>query len=187
MNGIVPRPLYDRPTLLVAQDLLGKYLVREIAGDRRAGKIVEVEAYAGHDDLASHARFGPGGRSAPMFGPPGHAYVYLIYGFHHMVNVVTEGEGSPGAVLIRAIEPAEGIDGPTSGPGRVCRALGIDRSLNGHDLTAPPLYIEDRGERPGQIVATPRINVDFAGEWAERPWRFVDAGSRWLSRRLRMS
>ena len=130
MNEIVPRALYDRPTLLVAPNLLGKFLVREIDGKRRAGKIVEVEAYVGEDDLASHARFGRTARNAPMFGPPGHAYVYFIYGFYHMFNVVTEGEGRPAAILVRALEPAEGVSEATHGPGRLCRALAI---AVGHD------------------------------------------------------
>jgi DNA-3-methyladenine glycosylase len=186
MNGIAPRALYDRPTLLVAPDLLGLYLVRETNGGRRAGRIVEVEAYLGEDDRASHARFGRTARNAPMYGPPGFAYVYFIYGFHHMFNVVTQTEGQPAAVLIRALEPAEGIDAPTNGPGRLCRALAIDRSLTGHDLTMPPVYFEDRGQPPARIVATPRINVDFAGEWAAKPWRFVDGDSRWLSKRLKL-
>ncbi|MFN8535625.1 MAG: DNA-3-methyladenine glycosylase [Dehalococcoidia bacterium] len=181
---ILPREFYTRPTLEVAPELLGKFLVHEMGGQRRAGKIVEIEAYIGQDDQACHCRVGRTARTWPMFGPGGHAYVYLIYGMYHLINVVTETEGQPASLLIRALEPGEGVVGRTNGPGRLCAALGIDRSLSGHDLLQPPLVVEDRGERPARIATTPRINVAYAGEWANRPWRFVDAESRSLSVRL---
>ncbi|GIW09684.1 MAG: putative 3-methyladenine DNA glycosylase [Dehalococcoidia bacterium] len=181
---VLPRAFYDRPTLEVAPDLLGKYLVRELDGHRRIGRIVEVEAYIGAEDLACHARFGKTARTWPMFGPPGHAYVYLIYGTAHMLNIVTEPEGCPAAVLVRALEPIDQIDRPVNGPGKLCAALAIDRRFSGHDLLLPPLTIEDWGDHPRRIVTTPRINIDYAGPWREKPWRFVDGDSRFLSVRL---
>jgi DNA-3-methyladenine glycosylase len=156
----------------VARSLIGKYLVRVIDGRILAGKILEVEAYVGPQDKACHASKGRTQRTEVLFGPPGVAYVYLIYGMYHCLNVVTEREESPSAVLIRAIE----IDGELiDGPGRLCRALQIDRRLNRVDLTTgESLWFEDRGvlvER-GDVEAHPRIGVDYAGEWAKKPWRF---------------
>ncbi|GIW06183.1 MAG: putative 3-methyladenine DNA glycosylase [Dehalococcoidia bacterium] len=153
----------------------------------RAGKIVEVEAYIGEEDRACHCRSGRTARNAPMYGPGGHAYLYLIYGLSTMLNVVTEPAGRPAAVLIRALEPAEHVLGRTDGPGRLTAALAIPRSLTGHDLLQPPLTIVDRGARPPRIVATERINVDYAGEWAAMPWRFIDVDSPYLSVRPRRS
>src|SRR6187402_3254948 len=119
----LPRSFYDRDTIEVAKDLLGKYLVHVSGGVERIGRIVETEAYLGPHDLAAHSARGLTPRTAPMFGPPGHAYVYLIYGMHHCINVVTEREGQAAAVLIRAVEPIANIAGRTQGPGLVCRAL----------------------------------------------------------------
>ncbi|MBK5283146.1 MAG: DNA-3-methyladenine glycosylase [Nitrospiraceae bacterium] len=169
---ILPRIYFNRPTLTVARSLIGKYLVRSIDGRMLAGKIVEVEAYVGPQDKACHASKGRTQRTDVMFGPGGIAYVYLIYGMHHCLNVVTERKESPSAVLIRAIE----IDGKLiDGPGRLCRALQIDRRLNRGDLTTgEALWFEDRGalvER-GDVGAHPRVGVDYAGEWAKKPWRF---------------
>jgi len=175
------REFYERETLAVAQALLGTILVRQIGAERRAGRVVETEAYVGADDLACHARTGPGGRASVMYGPAGVAYVYLIYGMHHCLNAVTERDGHPGAVLIRGLEPIEGIVGRTDGPGRICKALEIDRRLNGLPLAPPELWFE--AGRPVEAVASGRrIGVDYAGEWAERPWRFWIPGSRWVSR-----
>ncbi len=169
---VLSRAYFNRPTLQVARSLLGKYLVRENGKGRVAAKIVEVEAYIGPDDRASHASRGRTPRTEVMFGPPGVAYVYLIYGMHHCLNVVTEREGYPAAVLIRAVEVGSGL---VDGPGRVCRTLQIDRSLNRLDLTqGRMLWIEDRRSRlpEARIAAYPRIGVDYAGEWAAKPWRF---------------
>jgi DNA-3-methyladenine glycosylase len=186
MTGeVLPRGFYDRPTLEVARDLLGKFVVHLDGGVPRAGKIVEVEAYIGEEDRACHCRSGRTARNAPMYGPGGHAYLYLIYGLSTMLNVVTEPAGRPAAVLIRALEPAEHVLGRTDGPGRLTAALAIPRTLSGHDLLQPPLTIVDRGARPGRVATTTRINVDYAGEWAAKPWRFVDLESRHLSVRPR--
>lgn len=169
---VLARPYFLRPTLTVARDLIGKFLVRHNGQGVLAGKIVEVEAYVGTADKACHAAKGRTARTDVMFGPPGVAYVYLIYGMHHCLNVVTEREGFPAAVLIRAVE----IDGEViDGPGRLCRAFDIDRSLNRLDLTAKRyLWFEDRGVRVsrGRIKRFPRIGVDYAGEWARKLWRF---------------
>jgi DNA-3-methyladenine glycosylase len=119
-----------------------------------------------------------------MFGPPGHVYVYLIYGMYNCFNVVTDAEGTSGAILVRALEPGEGVEQRTDGPGRLCRALEIDRSHNGFDLAVGPIWIERRsGSAVEEVATSPRIGVDYAGEWAARPWRFYDASSRWVSGR----
>jgi DNA-3-methyladenine glycosylase len=170
--GILPRAYFSRPTLTVARSLVGKYLIRCIDGREIAGKIVEVEAYVGSQDKACHASKGRTQRTEVMFGPAGVAYVYLIYGMYHCLNVVTERAEFPSAVLIRAIElKGELIDGP----GRLCRSLQIDRSLNRMDLTTgESLWFEDRGETVGRgmVGAFPRIGVAYAGKWAEKLWRF---------------
>ena len=169
---ILPRAYFNRPTVTVARSLVGKYLVREIDGRILAGKIVEVEAYVGSQDKACHASKGRTQRTDVMFGLGGVAYVYLIYGMYHCLNVVTEREEFPSAVLIRAIE----IDGALiDGPGRLCRALQIDRRLNRVDLTiGESIWFEDRGVlvKRGEVVAHPRVGVDYAGAWAKKPWRF---------------
>src|SRR5208282_5763547 len=133
----LPRSFYDRDTIAVARELLGKYLVH----GERVGRIVEVEAYLGPHDLAAHSARGLTGRTKVMFGPPGHAYVYFIYGMYHCMNVVTEREGHASAVLLRAIEPVRHVGGRTCGPGLLCRALHIDRRLNAHDLLSDDFYI----------------------------------------------
>ncbi len=171
-STILPVTFYERPTLLVARSLLGRYLVRETATGRRAGRIIEVEAYVGPEDRACHASKGRTKRTDVMFGPPGRAYVYLVYGMYHCLNVVTERLDYPAAVLVRAVEHESGL---VDGPGRVCRFFEIDLDLNRHDLTrGQGLWIEDRGERVlrAQIATSPRIGVDYAGPWAAKPWRF---------------
>mgnify|MGYP000285150880 CR=1 FL=1 len=144
--------------------------------------IVETEAYQGPADLAAHSSRGRTARTEVMFGPPGHAYVYLIYGFWHCLNVVTAANGVPHAVLIRALEPIEGIADTTHGPGLLCRALGIDRTLNSADMTGSALWIERPAVyRQPRIVRGTRIGVDYAGDWAHKPWRFMDQDSPYVS------
>lgn len=182
----LPVAFYDRPALDVARDLLGQVLMRAGVPGPLAGRIVEVEAYDGPGDAASHARFGSHGRASAMFGPGGTAYVYLIYGMHHCLNVVTGPPGYPAAILIRALEPLTGITGRTSGPGLLCRALDIDRSLDRASLQGPELWIEDRGlaTPPESVVARPRVGVAYAGEpWATLPWRLYEADNRHISKR----
>ncbi|APV50913.1 3-methyladenine DNA glycosylase [Betaproteobacteria bacterium GR16-43] len=179
----LPRSFYDRDTIEVARDLLGKLLVHETAGGRRVGRIVEVEAYLGEHDLAAHSSKGRTERTKVMFGPPGHAYVYLIYGMHCCMNVVTQREGHASAVLLRALEPVEGLEGRTQGPGLLCRAMGIDRTLNAVDLTARTLYIASARQEPDiTIVKRPRIGVDYAGHWARRLLRFYVKGNAFVSK-----
>lgn len=171
-DTILSKRYFNRPTLTVARSLVGKYLVRENGKGTVAGQIIEVEAYVGPEDKACHASKGRTARTEVLFGPPGMSYVYLIYGMYHMLNVVTERMEFPAAVLIRAIE----VDGELiDGPGKICRALGIDGSLNRLDMThGRSLWFEDRGVRvPSKQVGTfPRIGVDYAGVWAKKPWRF---------------
>ena len=163
---------FNRETVAVARDLLGKVLVREVGGRRLWGRLVEVEAYLGPDDLASHSS---GGRRSPrnevMYGPPGHAYVYFTYGMHHCLNFVTLPEGMPQAVLVRALEPGPGV-GRCGGPGLVCRALGIDRTINGAALVPPQLYVVDDHTPSRPRFATPRIGIGDQGDWTHRPLRF---------------
>jgi DNA-3-methyladenine glycosylase len=179
----LPRHFYDRATILVAQELLGKWLVHRAPDGQRVGKIVEVEAYLGEHDLAAHSSKGLTERTKTMFGPPGFAYVYLIYGVHHCMNVVTERAGHASAVLLRAIEPVQNLAGRTSGPGLLCRAMGIDRRLNGHDLLSDDFFIADP-EVPENfsIVKRPRIGVDYAKHWARRHLRFYIKGNPFVSR-----
>lgn len=181
---ILPRSFYARrDTRAVARALLGKVLVHVDGGVRRAARIVETEAYHGPRDQASHARFGPTRRAAIMFGPPGVAYVYVIYGLSHCVNVVTGDEGHPAAVLLRAGEPVEGCLHSTRGPGNLCKALAIRRETeNGLDLQGPTLFLEDAPRPPERVVAARRVNVGYAGAWAEKEWRFLLAGNPWVSR-----
>jgi DNA-3-methyladenine glycosylase len=172
LRTILNLEFFCRPTLRVARDLIGKYLVRQNGTELLAGRIIEVEAYVGPRDRACHASKGRTARTDVMFGPAGMAYIYLIYGMYHCLNVVTEDEEYPAAVLLRAVE-VEGrlIDGP----GRLTRSFGIDRSLNRWDLTkGEALWFEDRAEpvRRASIKTYPRIGVDYAGTWASKPWRF---------------
>ena len=182
MGRRLPRSFYARDARDVARDLLGKVLVHVDGGVRRAARIVETEAYQGAEDQASHARFGPTRRAGIMFGPPGHAYVYLIYGISHCVNVVTDRPGVASAVLVRAGEPVEGCLHSTRGPGNLCRALAIRRQTHdGVDLAEGALFVEDAPPPEERVIATPRVNVKFAGEWAEKPWRWLLAGNRFVS------
>ena len=172
IGNVLLRNYFSGPTVEVARSLIGKYLVRDNGEGPVAGKIVEVEAYVGPEDKACHASKGRTQRTDVLFGPAGVAYVYLIYGMYHCLNVVTEREGFPAAVLIRAIE----IDGRLiDGPGRLCRELTIDRTLNRQDLTVgKSLWFEDRQDSVPEMAvgAFPRIGVDYAGLWAQKLWRF---------------
>lgn len=186
----VSRAFFQKPTPVVARGLLGCRLVRVRGGKRLAGTVVETEAYRGASDPASHAYGGKTKRNEVMFGRAGHAYVYFIYGFHNCLNVTTEPEGRPGAVLIRAIEPVEGVSemlrnrGPgaqahlTDGPGRVTKALCIDRSMNGEDMVASRrLYIET-GRLRTEVASSPRVGVRDGGS---HRWRFYALGNRFVS------
>lgn len=180
----LPRAFYDRDTITVARDLLGKYLVHAARGVERIGRIVEVEAYLGPHDLAAHSARGLTERTKVMFGPPGHAYVYMIYGMYFCMNVVTERAGHASAVLLRAVEPVTNIDERTQGPGLLCRAMRIDKRLNGHDLTGKNFYIAAPTQpEPMTIVKRPRVGVDYAGHWARRHLRFYIKGNPFVSKR----
>jgi DNA-3-methyladenine glycosylase len=172
----LPQSFYNRKTLIVAQDLLGKFLVRKIGNNNISGMITETEAYCGPNDLASHASRGRTPRTELMFGPPGHTYIYMIYGMYYCLNMVTEKKDYPAAVLIRGVK-INGIDyKKTNGPGKLCKFLHIDKSLNGIDITSgEKLWIEDRGIKikPSKILRTPRIGVDYAGKYKEKKWRYV--------------
>jgi DNA-3-methyladenine glycosylase len=187
----LPHDFYDRDTVQVARDLIGWTLIRETEEGPVGGIIIETEAY-GPDDPANHAHRGPRPRNAAMFGPPGFAYVYRIYGVYWCVNAVTRGEGTGEAVLIRALEPTVGIDSMRrnrgvedvrllcSGPSRLCQALGITGELNGADLAHPPLMIGGEKRDRIDIVESTRIGISKA---AHLPWRFCAAGSAFLSRK----
>ncbi len=179
----LPREFYNRDARKVAKELLGKVLVRREKGHVLAGRIVEDEAYLGTDDPAAHTASGPTARNLVLFGPPGHAYVYFIYGMHHCMNVVTERAGHASAVLLRAIEPVKNLEGRTQGPGLLCRAMEIDRRLNAHDLLSDNFFIaepDDAGKF--SIVKRPRIGVDYAKHWAKRRLRFYIKGNAFVSR-----
>ena len=189
------RQFFQRPTLEVARNLIGKVLVRRVRGRNLAGKIVETEAYVGPHDLACHASKGKTSRTSIMFEAGGCAYVYMIYGFYFCLNAVTEAEDYPAAVLIRAVEPLDHLNvmrkfrkypdrdtNIASGPGKLCMAMGIDKTLNGEDLTGDTLWIEDRRLAVGRIVVSPRIGVDYAGEYKDKPWRFYVEGNPHVSR-----
>jgi len=203
MNAKLPRAFYARPTLEVAEALLGKVLVHRTRTGLTSGIIVEVEAYIGESDPACHAAPGPTTRNAPLYGPPGHAYVYLNYGVHYLVNVVTEPKGSPAAVLIRALEPLEGLaimrkrrtrertarhqrrtrildHELCKGPGNVTHAMGISLRENSLDLLGGELYIEDRGYAIDAVTWSPRIGITKA---TERHWRCFASASRSVSGR----
>jgi DNA-3-methyladenine glycosylase len=178
-----PRAFFERSTLEVARALIGMRLLHDDGRCVRAGRIVETEAYLGPRDRAAHSSRGRTPRTEVMFGPPGHAYVYFIYGVWNCLNVVTGKAGVPHAVLLRALEPLGGLAVPTWGPGLLCRALGIDRRLNGADLRGNVLWLEEPapGAPPARIARSTRIGVDYAGEWAARPWRFFDRASPFVS------
>jgi len=216
MHRKLNRRFYNRPTLTVAQNLLGKFLVVADCKNKNSsstsllqcrkekfisGMIVETEAYIGEKDLACHASRGKTSRTEIMYGAPGHAYIYMIYGMYYCLNIVTERKGFPAAVLIRAIEPKEGVEKMirnrklkktdssvlfklTSGPGKLCQAFGITRKFNGEDLTGDKIWIEDRGVKikKRNIVQTKRIGVDYAGECKNYPWRFYIKENRFVSK-----
>jgi DNA-3-methyladenine glycosylase len=192
----VPRRFYDAAPDEVARRLLGKLLVRELDGETISGRIVETEAYFGIDDAAAHSAAGRTSRNAVLFGPPGHAYIYFIYGVHYCLNVSCEPEGQAGCVLIRALEPLTGQQtmlrnrglatgatarALTGGPGKLCCALNITRAQNGTDMTSPRahLRIVEDDHRPGKVITTPRIGISKA---ADRPLRFLLHGNAAVSR-----
>lgn len=176
------RDFYARPAIDVARDLIGTLLVRRDRGKTCRARIVETEAYVGPHDLASHASKGRTARTDVMFGPPGRAYVYLIYGMHEMLNVVTSVEGDPQAVLIRAAEPLDDWDANLTGPGRLARAMNITRALNAIDLTGNTLYFTPNPGPPPRIITGVRVNIDYAGDWRHEHLRFMDPDSRAVSK-----
>jgi DNA-3-methyladenine glycosylase len=201
MNDKLPREFYTRPNVLtVARELLGKLLVVPArSGKRVSGTIVELEAYRGPEDRAAHSYGGRRTRrTETMYGIGGTAYVFFVYGMYNQFNVVTNVAEKPHAVLIRALEPVEGIEtmrkrrpgqsdhNLTNGPGKLCIALGIDRTLDSADLTGKRVWIEDAPKLlPGQVASGPRIGIDYAKEWVDRPWRFWIKGNAFVSRKGR--
>jgi DNA-3-methyladenine glycosylase len=191
MSRKLDRRFYGRPTVQVAKDLLGKYLVVRRDGHLLSGKIVETEAYVGPHDPASHAYRGKTARNEVMFGDPGYAYVYLTYGILHCLNLVTERRGYPAAVLIRALEPVDGTElmkkrrgrekltELTSGPAKLCQALNVDRRLNGADLCAGTIYVENKGEVVKGIARSSRIGIR---KGKEKKWRFFIKDNGFVSR-----
>ena len=188
MISLLPKEFYDRPTLTVARELLGARLVRILDGTKLVGLVTEAEAYVSEEDLACHARAGQTPRTQVMYGPPGHAYVYFTYGNHWMLNAVTEPEGFPAAVLIRAIQPIEGVEvmsarrngRDTFGPGKLCQAMGIGKNENTVDLTVASsgLWIEAGISIPDESVTIgPRVGLNSVPEpWKSIPWRFLVKG-----------
>lgn len=190
----LPREFYARPVLIVARDCIGKILVHCSAEGEAAGRIVEAEAYRGPLDLAAHSARGLTRRTAAMYGPPGHAYVFQLYGTSWAMNLVVAAKGEPHAVLIRALEPVRGIElmarrrakppdsrELTNGPGKLTHALAITGADYARDLCGDELFLEDANRPVGRIGRSPRINVDYAGAWASRPWRFYERGNRYVS------
>jgi len=192
MGKKLKRRFFEKPTLKVAKELLGKYLVVKKRGKLVYGKIVETEAYIGKKDPASHAYRGVTPRTKLMFGEPGYAYIYLTYGMYYCLNFITEKEGFPAAVLVRAVEPKEGLDlmikrrkiknkeNLTNGPGKVCKAFGLDKSLNGADICSDVIWIEDRGENPEKIVSASRIGIKVG---KDKKWRFYIEENRFVSKK----
>lgn len=177
------REFYQRDTIIVAKELLGKLMVHVDGTEERIGKIVEVEAYLGQHDLASHSAKGLTKRTKVMYGPAGFAYVYLIYGMYYCTNVVTESEGRGSAVLIRALEPIKNIQGRTQGPGLLSRAMNIDKRLNQHDLLSDTFYItENNNQSPFTIIEKPRIGVHYAKDWADKLLRFYIKDNPFISK-----
>jgi DNA-3-methyladenine glycosylase len=189
---ILPRDFYARDTVKVAKALLGKHLVRVQGKYRMEGRIVEVEAYRGLDDPASHAFRGPTPRNAPMFGKPGHAYIYFTYGNHYCLNITTQDVGTPGAVLIRAMQPLEGLhemrrlrpnmpdSNLTNGPGKLTKALGIDKSLNEVDMTRRGiLFVTESDEAIFDVAKSARVGIS---KGRDRLWRFYVAGNSYVSK-----
>ncbi len=181
----LPLSFYERPALEVARALLGQVLVLDEGGRRRAGRIVETEAYVGEHDLACHAAKGRTNRTEVLFGRAGHAYVYLVYGMHHCFNVVTGPVGTAEAVLVRGLEPLEGLHpgDRSDGPGKLCRAMGINLAHNKEDLLGKRLFLEPADAvPPRQVKRGPRIGVDYAGAWAKKPYRLWIRGNSHVSR-----
>ena len=195
----VPRDFYAQPVLKVARECIGKVLVHRSSEGETAGRIVEAEAYRGPLDLAAHSSKGLTKRTAAMFGPPGFAYIYLLYGISWALNLVAAAENEPHAVLIRALEPARGLDlmarrrkmpafshELTNGPGKLTMAMGITGALYGQDLCGSVLFLEEPAEKATiRVGRSPRINVDYSGHWALKPWRFYERGNRYVSVRPR--
>jgi DNA-3-methyladenine glycosylase len=179
----LPRSFYERDTILVAKELLGKYLIHHYEGKDYIGKIVEVEAYLGQHDLAAHSSKGITPRTKIMFGPAGFAYIYLIYGMYYCMNIVTEAEGIGSAILIRALEPIKNIETNTKGPGLLSKAMHIDKRLNQQDLTSDIFYLA-QGEQtpPLTLVEKPRVGVHYAKEWAEKLLRFYIKDNAFISK-----
>lgn len=189
----LPASFYDKPVLVLASALIGKVCVTTNAQGTTAGRIVETEAYRGPEDLAAHSAGGRRTRRTEvMFGAPGHAYLFMLYGSSWAFNVVAGPVGHPHAVLVRAVEPLAGAGlmakrrgfgetrrELTNGPGKLCQALGLDRSHYGRSLLGPPIMIADG--RAGPVGRSARINIDYAGRWAEKPWRFYERGNRYVS------
>jgi DNA-3-methyladenine glycosylase len=177
------RAFYARTdTLAIARELIGMRLLHADGPVLRIGRIVETEAYLGPADLAAHSARGRTPRTEVMFGPPGHAYVYFIYGIWYCMNIVTAPRGVPHAILLRALEPLCDVDGGSWGPGLLCRAMHIDRSLNGEDLCGERLWLERPRRAPAvRIARSARIGVEYAGRWAKKPWRFFDDASPYVS------
>lgn len=192
---ILPRDFYARSVLIVARQCIGKTIVHRTVEGETAGRIVEVEAYRGPLDLAAHSARGLTKRTAAMYGPPGHAYVYLLYGTCWAMNLVVADAGEPHAVLIRAIEPIRGIElmaarrrkpatsrDLTNGPGKLTEALAVTGADYGRDLCDDVLFLTEAGDRRAvKVGRSPRINIDYAGVWADRPWRFYERGNRYVS------
>jgi DNA-3-methyladenine glycosylase len=187
------RTFYARPVLQVARDCIGKILVHRTDEGIAAGRIVECEAYRGPLDRAAHSSRGLTPRTRAMFGPPGYAYVFLLYGRSWAFNIVVASEGEPHAILVRALEPTDHLElmerrrgkpaasrELTNGPGKLCHALAITGADYGRDLCGEDLFLLE-GERRGPVGRSPRINVDYAGVWAEKPWRFFEKGNRYIS------
>jgi DNA-3-methyladenine glycosylase len=192
MASKLSRDFFRQPTLEVAPALLGRTFVSTKNGKRMSGRIVEVEAYIGEDDPASHARFGPTGRNSIMYGDGGHIYVYFIYGMYHMLNFVTEPKGTPAAVLIRALEPLEGIPDMVrnrgtdsirslcSGPGKLCDAFGVTLEDTGKSLSGREYFVLEESLAGGKIASGPRIGI---GQGHDLMWRFYDSESKFVSRK----
>jgi DNA-3-methyladenine glycosylase len=199
----LPRSFYARSVLVVARECIGKLLVHRTPEGEAAGRIVEAEAYRGPLDLAAHSARGLTKRTAVMFGPPGYAYVYLIYGLSWAMNIIVASQGEPHGVLIRALEPVRGLElmvrrrggknSPgarelTNGPGKLTQALGITGDDYGRDLCGERLFLEEPDRRrmaAAKVGRSARINVDYAGAWAAKPWRFYERGNRYVSVRPR--
>jgi DNA-3-methyladenine glycosylase len=181
----LPRSFFQRPADEVAQELIGKILVRHIRGRTLRARIVETEAYLGPHDLASHASRGRTRRTEVLFGDPGHAYVYLIYGIYEMFNVVVGTAGEAQGVLIRGAQPLDGWKAELSGPGKLARASLITRSENGLDVTGAQLYFQDDAHYQPKVITAKRVGIDYAGKWKHAPLRFLDADLAPLARRRR--